>query len=58
MYKKLILYVRTIFLFVHNATCFDLPVDHLQAYILGYVIGAVYTLGSQYVYINKIHKIW
>jgi hypothetical protein len=33
-------------------------VIHLQAYIADKVIGAVCILGSQYVYINKIHKIW
>ena len=33
-------------------------VIHLQAYIADQVIGAVCILGSQYVYINKIHKIW
>ena len=42
---------------IHKATCFDLSVGHLQAYISDYVIGAVCTLGSQYVYINTIHKI-
>ena len=40
------------------ATCFDQTVGHLQAYIADYVIGAVCTLGSKYVYINEIHKIW
>jgi len=53
---KLIIYVSTTFLFVHKATCFDLSVDHLQAYITDYVIGAVFTLGSQYVYIST--HIW
>jgi len=52
-------YVRhTISLFINKATCFDLSVVHLQASIADYVIGAVCTLESQYVYINKIHKIW
>ena len=41
---------------MHKATCFDPSVGHFQAYIADQVIGAVCTLGSQYVYINTIHK--
>jgi len=57
MYNK-INYIRQHYLFIHKATRFDRSVGHPQAYIADYVIGVVCTLGSQYVYINKIHKIW
>jgi len=50
-------YVSTTF-FIYKATSFDPSVGHLQAYIADKVIGAVCTLRSQYVYINKIHKVW
>jgi len=42
----------------NKVTCLDPTVGHLQAYIADKVIDAVCILGSQYVYINKIHKIW
>jgi hypothetical protein len=41
------------FLFIHKATCFDPSVGHLQTYVADKGIGAVCTLGSQCVYINK-----
>jgi len=58
LYNK-INYVRQnyLFLLIRKATCFDPSVGHLQTHISVYVISAVCTLGSQYIYINKIHKI-
>jgi len=55
---KVILYISSIYLFIHNATCFDPSVGHRQAYIADQVTGAVFTLESQYVYSNEIHNIW
>jgi len=55
---KLIIYISTIYLFIHKAICFDPSVGNLQAYIADQVTGAVCTLGSQYIYISEIHNIW
>jgi len=54
--KHYLIYVSTNIL-LYEATCFDVLNGHLQAFLQTESTDAVYMLGSQYVYIDKIHKI-